>query len=364
MNIDFDIKSGATGPDLLVTLMDGDLPLNLTGATVTFRMRPIEGGPLTINHAPATVVAPATEGQVSYQWQAADTALPGIYEGEFVVTFLSGQTQVFPKDSYVMIEVEASLDNDAPVTLPSLPSNCWPVDETVCHELDEYSASVQMRAKALAANTLYMLTGYSVGGCPITVRPRRTVCSDHSYLISGTFRPVNVAGVWSNSCGCSSGLPANVIELALPVGRVDEVKVDGVVLDPAAYELASGRYLVRIDGTAWPLQQDVTKPDTEVGTFSITYLRAMPVDGLGAYAAGVLACEFAKAISGSKCALPSGVTSITRQGVTMSIPSGAFPDGLTGIREVDAYVRSHNPHGLKMPSAVISPDRPQQWTTS
>lgn len=353
---DFDIKSGSLQPPLLVTLKDGDTPLDLTGKMVRFRMRPVEGGALTVD-AVATIVD-APNGRASYVWQAGDTDVAGLYEAEFTV-----DSQVFPKDGYLTIDIEASLDSDAPQTLPTLDDYCWPVDESACHELDEYSASVQVRAKALAGSTMHMLTGYSVGGCPVTIRPRR-ICDSHAAGIRPFLQPMNYAGVWFNGCGCSNGLPPNVIELPLPVGRVDVVKVDGVALDPSAYEVASGRYLVRIDGTAWPLAQDVTKPDTQVGTFAITYLRAKPVDGLGAYAAGLLACEYAKAISGKSCALPSGVTSITRQGVSMTIPSGAFPDGLTGIREIDSYVRSHNPHGLTMPSLVISPERPQPWVTT
>ena len=35
-----------------------------------------------------------------------------------------------------------------------------------------------------------------------------------------------------------------------------------------------------------------------------------------------------------------------------------FPDGMTGIREVDAYLISINPNALKMPPMVWSPDVP------
>ena len=31
-------------------------------------------------------------------------------------------------------------------------------------------------------------------------------------------------------------------------------------------------------------------------------------------------------------------------------------NGQTGIREVDAVIRIHNPHGLKSPARIISPD--------
>jgi hypothetical protein len=70
----------------------------------------------------------------------------------------------------------------------------------------------------------------------------------------------------------------------------------------------------------------------------------------------VLTCEFTKACSGGKCRLPTAVTSIARQGVTMEVSSGMFPDGMTGIREVDAFLSSINPNALRIPPKVWSPD--------
>ena len=62
--------------------------------------------------------------------------------------------------------------------------------------------------------------------------------------------------------------------------------------------------------------------------------------------------------------LPSGVTEITRRGITMSIQQGMFPEGYTGIREVDAYIARQNPHRLKVPLTAWSPDlRPGRVTT-
>ena len=42
----------------------------------------------------------------------------------------------------------------------------------------------------------------------------------------------------------------------------------------------------------------------------------------------------------------------------MEIPSGLFDQGLTGIREVDAWIRIWNPYMAKSASQVWSPDLP------
>jgi hypothetical protein len=102
-----------------------------------------------------------------------------------------------------------------------------------------------------------------------------------------------------------------------------------------------------------------------VGAFGVRYYNNFRPDGLGSWIAGIMAVEFAKSCTGGKCRLPAGVQSISRLGVSMEIPSGMFDQGLTGIREVDSWLRTWNPYQLKSASTVWSPDlRPARRTTS
>lgn len=357
---DFSIKSGSTEPALVVGLLDNGEPLNLTGATVRIRMRSVLGGPLVVD-SPAAVLAPATDGVVSYQWTAGDTDEVGDYEVEFEVTFSGGAEQVFPNDGYVNVSIEPSLTSTN-IPIPDLPENCWPVDTSCCTDFDNYSATVQARAVALAAQTMRMLTGYSVGGCPVKLRPCTRSCVSESvgwYYNGGSFYPhIDHLGRWVNGCGCSyncSCTALSVLDLGGSVSSVTEVRQDGAVLASSKYRLDGSR-LVRLDGEVWPACQDMAKADTEVGTLSVSVVRGAAVDGLGSWAAGLLACEYAKACTGGKCRLPSGVTSVTRQGISMELNTGVFPSGLTGIREVDVYIRRVNPYALQRQSAVWSPD--------
>jgi hypothetical protein len=358
---DFSIKSGSTSPPLVVTLLDNDVPVNLTGASVAMRMRSILGGALVVN-GPATIVGDPNDGLVSYQWQVNDTDEVGDFEVEWIVTFSGGQVQVFPADGYTIVTVEDSLEAENPA-IPALPDTCWPVDTSCCTNFGDYSPTVQARAIALAGQTMRMLTGYSVGGCPVLLRPCSQTCVDGAYgwyYNGGTFYPhIDSLGRWVNSCGCTYNCSCSVlsvVNLSGVVGSVEEVKIDGVVLAPTAYRLDNGHRLVRLDGELWPACQDMAKADTEVGTFSVSVVRGATVDGLGAYAAGLLACEYAKACTGGKCRLPSGTTSVVRQGISMEISTDLFPGGRTGIREVDTVVARYNPYALKRPSAIWSPD--------
>lgn len=269
--------------------------------------------------------------------------------------------------------------------LPALPDFCWPVDTSCVPDWDEwdvepdpdadpptegvplYTDADKARAVALAGQTLRVLTGYRVGGCPVTVRPCRQGCADstwRTYPVGGPgalpWHPVNLGGTWLNigcghtgGCGCG-GL--SEVRLYGTVGQIQQVLVDGMVLDPTAYRLDSGGRLVRTDGGTWPLCQNMAAADTETGTWSVTYTPGVAVDGLGALAAGALAGEFVRACTGGECALPDTVTSVVRNGLTMTLDPGLFPGNRTGIRVVDLYVDRYNPHGLKAAPTVWSPD--------
>lgn len=258
-------------------------------------------------------------------------------------------------------------DEQVAPPIPGYDGCLWPVDPACFDEewaaLDE---AVQNRAVALASSTLYRLTGYRVGGCPITVRPCKAGCaggarSYYSYGSYGWMNPhIGLSGTWINSCGCNTDCSCvTLCEVVLPspVGTVIEVAVDGLVVNPSDYRVDGNRLVwVGTDECPWPACQDLSLPDTEPGTFSVTYLNSYPIDALGAYAAGVLAWEYAQACVGNRCRLPASVTSISRQGVSFDIATGAFPNGMTGIREVDAFIAIWNPDTLRQQTRVWSPD--------
>jgi len=284
-------------------------------------------------------------------------------------------------------------------TIPDLPDYCWPVD-WACDQAfyddlttmpdpedpdgpripDPDGILVAERAEALAAQTLQALTGYRVGGCPVAVRPCSPRCIPGSWLTapgtpsnwagySGwTFSPyIGAGGQWLNACGCvNDGCSCTKVEeVILPgvVGLVVSVEIDGAALSPFAYRVDNGNRLVRTDGGSWPSCQDMNADEGE-GTFIVTYQRGAPVDGLGAWASGLLAKQYAMACTGGRCDLPTGVTSIVRSGISMEIATGAFPDGLTGIRDVDSFIQSWNPYTNLGPAEVFSPDVPRGRQTT
>lgn len=75
---------------------------NLTGTTVRFRMRPVDGTTLKVD-ALATIISPATNGQVRYTWTGTDTDTVGEYMGWWSVTLTSGAVQDTPEFPVVVL---------------------------------------------------------------------------------------------------------------------------------------------------------------------------------------------------------------------------------------------------------------------
>lgn len=269
--------------------------------------------------------------------------------------------------------------------LPPYADECWPIDIGCVPDWDEdggdpddeddppatipkYSDAAKARALALASQTMRLLTAFRVGGCAVTVRPCMAGCTEQTWRTSPVagfygstpWFPVQLGGQWLNiACGCSGGCSCSrVSEVRLHgiPGLITEVKVDGSPLAESAYRLDGG-LLVRMDGGSWPLCQNLDAPDSEDGTWSVSYIPGAQVDRTGAVAAGLLAGEYVKVCAGGDCDLPKTVTQLVRNGVSMTMAPGAFPNGKTGIQYVDAYLERWNPEGARGPkSDVWNPD--------
>jgi len=236
----------------------------------------------------------------------------------------------------------------------------WPILWPGGEAPEDADPEVVRRAEILAGQTLRMLTLNRVGGESITVMPcSRTCAAPYSFQYGHSllpFHPILLeSGAYANcycaaGCGCSR---TNSVRLIGPVGRIDEVKVNDEVLPNTAYHVEDGNRLVRLDGKGWPA---CAGPK-----FTVTYLQGHEVDELGEYVGGLLALEYLNAMTSSKkCRLPANVTSVSRQGISMELSTGMFPDGTTGIKEVDAYLMQWNPYGLRTRPEVYSPDLPRQ----
>lgn len=206
-----------------------------------------------------------------------------------------------------------------------------------------------------ASEFLYEASGRQYPGvCQRVVRPCRT----RSCLIGDQVLSRGHLVGWDGwrwggyDCGCR---PTSRVKLAGGVRQILEVKIDGVALDPDEYFVEGGRWLIRLSPDVWPRCQTIGLPDTEPGTWSVSYRYGKEPTAGARIAAQMLACEILKSCSGAECALPNGATRVTRQGITLErslFVKTRISRGdrtlvwSTGIGAVDTFLNSVNPNGI------------------
>lgn len=105
----FSIKQGDTRPVFLATLFSGNNVVDLTTASTAKLTLVDSAGSTTLSLAAMTILTPATNGQVSYAWQSADTATADTYQGEVKVTWGDGTIERFPNDGNFEVVVSSHL---------------------------------------------------------------------------------------------------------------------------------------------------------------------------------------------------------------------------------------------------------------
>lgn len=275
-------------------------------------------------------------------------------------------TGTVPADALGYLSVVAA---NAP-RLRTGPCSDWcSVDDVTA--IPAYSADVVpaiMRMIPVASTMLYARSGQQFSGiCNATVRPSRRPEGSIPWPSSGPWMSSWQTDWGSGSCwtpgnvfgGCSCGTPPRVDLGYYPIRQIAEVKIDGTILTPTAYRLDDHRWLTRTDGNGWPLCQDLSQPDTALGTFQVKLLHGQDPGPDGVLAAAVLAGELALAYTANgACRLPKRIVTITRQGQTQQLfdPTSLMNDGLFGIFEIDSFLGGVNPHRLTRRATISSPD--------
>lgn len=247
----------------------------------------------------------------------------------------------------------------------------WPVSYSCLPEVTEETTeaeSIRMQECVdTAVAILWAHTGRQFGCCPRIVRPCPTPRAGEPFMPSAwlpglSWYPELDGGIWRNiGCGCGSTCAVRgpgVVHLPGPVCSIEEVRIDGAVIDSSLYVLEGDR-LYHVGGE-WPTQ-NLLAPAGSPGTWTVAYGQGLPAPHGAAQMVGLLALEFWKACNSDKtCRLPKGVESLTRKGVAirMSDPAALFREHMTGLPEVDMWTASKNPHHLMSPPVVSSPDYP------
>ena len=241
------------------------------------------------------------------------------------------------------------------------PCESWidAADVAACcgEELSTTNEDAYERAARIGEIVAFEVSGRRFSGeCgPAIVRPCGDECgcwTGVQWLAypDGSTRPLWTGSEWRfqgrRTCGCSC---LSRIRLSGFVREIAEVKIDGVVVDPADYRVDRRRWLVRQNNGHWPSCQNDSLPDDEPGTFSVEYTWGQDPDEVAIAAASALACEVFKACNGNgaECRLPSPATKIIRQNVTverLQPLASMLRRGDTGLVEWDTFVELYGKH--------------------
>lgn len=219
-------------------------------------------------------------------------------------------------------------------------------------------------AADVASQFLYELSGRRwVGLCSLEgVRPCHSDCGCGVQILSRGHIVVD-PNLYSTTvcsgrtCWCND---LSRVKLAGYVREITEVKIDGAVVDPSEYRLDEHKWLTRLNGNRWPSCSRGDLPDTEDGTFSVSYTYGKTPPQAGIEAAKQLACQVYLQCSGSdSCQIPAGATRITRQGITIERAAFAYDKVAkvwrTGLTQVDYFLNTYNPYGIRRRGLFISP---------
>lgn len=202
-------------------------------------------------------------------------------------------------------------------------------------DLEDPTLADADEAASAASLILYALSGRKYPGL-ITVT--EAFECESSAIRRGTFCRTHTQGV----------------RLRRPVRRIHYVVADATtanrrVIPASEYRLVNRTHLKPTRTATWHTCSDL----------EITYTYGAEPPQAGRRAAILLGNQLLKArIRPDECELPSRVTSISRQGISMTMldPQDFLDDGRTGLYEVDLFLKAVNPDKARVRSRVFSPD--------
>lgn len=189
---------------------------------------------------------------------------------------------------------------------------------------------------ATASSIMARLSAFTIGLCDAEIRPLHLCPECRTWCCGGT-DAIYLRG------------PS-----AMPVWDVIRVR-----LGPEEYPTTSWRFdrdsrmLYRVPPEVWPKRDEKWSNAGEGEAFVVDAEIGTPPDAWALDVAARLVKELYLSCTGAKCRLPSNVTTVTSQGITVRLRDDEVN---TFIPELGAWTHAVNPHGARLPATVFSPD--------
>lgn len=223
------------------------------------------------------------------------------------------------------------------MALPDGASCPWPVDEESCGltGLDP-EAPLFISSVAAASSIMMRLSAYTIGTCDAEIRPLN-LCSECRTWCCGGADSLYIKGPF--------GL--NVWDVTSVRLGADEYNEDTWRFD------RDTRTLWRVPPDVWPSRDEKWSNAGEGEAFVVDAVIGVPPDAWALDVAARLVKELYLSCTGAKCRLPSNVTTVTSQGITVRLRDDEVN---TFIPELAAWTHAVNPHGARLPAVVMSPE--------
>lgn len=211
----------------------------------------------------------------------------------------------------------------------------------------------------MSSHILYILTGEKFQGVRTTTEYFSGQSGENVYapaVIEGKMYNLPKSQVIRSMSSSRGGVGGRVTKLYLkhrPIRNIIEIVENGVVLPPESYTIRERAFLRKRNGSVWSMS-----PTKEL---AVTYEYGANPPSIGIDEAIKLADQFMLYEMGSdECILPDNVTSVERQGVSISVinPTDIIQSGFTGIRSVDMFIKTYNPDRARVKSKIYIPGRP------
>ena len=136
------------------------------------------------------------------------------------------------------------------------------------------------------------------------------------------------------------------------VTAIDAIRVDGTALAAADYRLIDHRWVARLDGDAFPTWNP---PDATTIALAVDFTYGDSPPAVGFLASVDLARELAKGLAQEDCAIDPRVTSLVREGLSLSLADVGADTDFLEISSVRRFVAAVNPHKLQRAASVTIP---------
>lgn len=213
----------------------------------------------------------------------------------------------------------------------------WPVDAESCGLADlDPESPVFLNAVDTASSIMTRLSAYTIGLCETEIRPLN-MCRECRSWCCGGGDSIRLMGTF-----------------AMPVWDVTRVRLGAVEYNSATWRFdRDSRMLYRTPPDVWPTKDEKWSNAGEGDAFVVDAEIGTPPDAWALDVVARLVKELYLSCMGAKCRLPSNVTTVTSQGVTVRLRDDEVN---TFIPELGAWVHSVNPYNARLPAAVFSPD--------